>query len=686
MVPSEKIRNVALVGHHGAGKSTLVEALLFRAGCLGRLGSIEQGTTVADYEPEEQQRGMSVSLSVCTFDWNGHKINLIDTPGYPDFAGEVRAALRVADLAVFVVDAVDGVQVETVKQWRVARDLGVPRMIFINKLNKERASFDRTLAELRERFGAGVAPIEIPLGEAETFHGVVDLFEDEALVYDSGHAEHGEIPAELRSRTDEIEEQLVEGIVVGDEDLLERYLEGEVPSAQQLEETMSIGVAEATVFPVVCGAATGPIAVDRLANYIVELGPPPSNRTTSVVVGGSDEIEIDSDPEADPLAFVFKTISDPYVGQISVFRVLSGTVTPDLTLYNSRTGTAEKLTKIATMLGKETTLVDQLVAGDIGATSKLANTGTGDVLAPRNKPVSVPPIGYPQPVIGIAVEATSLADEDRLATGLRRLQEEDPSISVEHDPETSQVVLRGVGETHLATSIERLSRRMGIEVATHPEKVRFRESISRPVSAEGKHKKQSGGHGQFGVAMLELEPLPRGAGFEFVDEVKGGAIPRQFIPAVEEGILEAMASGGVHGFPVTDVRVRCVDGKYHSVDSSELSFKMAGRAGFKEGFEAAGPVMLEPISVVAVTVPSDYQGDVLADLASRRGQVRGSEMDAAGDQVISASVPSIELLSYATQLRSISRGWGSVRIEHSHYSEIPPNLVDRVLAGHNSED
>lgn len=685
MVPSEKIRNVALVGHHGAGKSTLIEALLFRAGCIGRLGSIEQATTVADYEPEEQQRGMSVSLSVCTFDWNGHKINLIDTPGYPDFAGEVRAALRVADLAVFVVDAVDGVQVETVKQWRVARDLGVPRMIFINKLNKERASFDRTLAELRERFGAGVAPIEIPLGEAETFHGVVDLFEDEALVYDSGHAEHGEIPAELRSRTDEIEEQLVEGIVVGDEDLLERYLEGEVPSAQQLEETMSIGVAEATVFPVVCGAATGPIAVDRLANYIVELGPPPSNRTTSVVVGGSDEIEIDSDPEADPLVFVFKTISDPYVGQISVFRVLSGTVTPDLTLYNSRTGTAEKLTKIATMLGKETTLVDQLVAGDIGATSKLANTGTGDVLAPRNKPVSVPPIGYPQPVIGIAVEATSLADEDRLATGLRRLQEEDPSISVEHDPETSQVVLRGVGETHLATSIERLSRRMGIEVATHPEKVRFRESISRPVSAEGKHKKQSGGHGQFGVAMLELEPLPRGAGFEFVDQVKGGAIPRQFIPAVEEGILEAMASGGVHGFPVTDVRVRCVDGKYHSVDSSELSFKMAGRAGFKEGFEAAGPVMLEPISVVAVTVPSDYQGDVLADLASRRGQVRGSEMDAAGDQVISAYVPTIELLSYATQLRSISRGWGSVRIEHSHYAEIPPNLVDRVLAGHESE-
>ena len=504
-------------------------------------------------------------------------------------------------------------------------------------------------------------------------------------MYDSGNAEHGEIPSELRSQTDEIEEQLIEGIVVGDDDLLEGYLEGRVPSAQQLEETMSIGVAKATVFPVVCGAATGPIAVDRLANYIVELGPPPSNRTTSVVVGGSDEIEIDSDPDADPLVFVFKTISDPYVGQISVFRVLSGTITPDMHLFNSRTGSDEKLAKIATLLGKETTLVDQLVAGDIGATSKLNDTATGDVLAPRNKPVKVPPIGYPEPVIGIAVEATSLADEDRLATGLRRLQEEDPSVSVDHDPETSQVVLRGVGETHLATSIDRLSRRMGIEVATHPQKVRFRETISRPSSAEGKHKKQSGGHGQFGVAMINMEPLPRGTGFEFVDEVKGGSIPRQFIPAVEDGIREAMSSGGTHGFPVTDVRVRCVDGKYHSVDSSELSFKMAGRAGFREGFEAGGPVMLEPISLIHVAVPMDYQGDVLADLASRRGQVRGSEMDISGDQVISAYVPTIELLSYATQLRSISRGWGSLRIEHDHYAELPANLVDRVLASQESE-
>lgn len=681
---SERVRNVALVGHHGSGKSTLAEALLFRAGSIGRLGSIESGTTVADYEPEEQERGMSISLSVCTFEWNGHTVNLIDTPGYPDFAGEVRAALRVADLAVFVVDAVDGVQVETVKQWRVARRLGVPRMIFVNKLNKERASFDRTLAELREHFGAGIAPIEIPLGEAETFHGVIDLFDDEALVYDSGHAEHGEIPEELRDRVDAIEEQLIEGIVVADDDLLEAYLEGEVPDVQQLEDTMSVGVADATVFPVVCGAATGPIAVDRLANYIVELGPPPSNRVTSVIVG-DEEIEIASDPDADPLAFVFKTISDPYVGQISVFRVLSGTISPDLHLYNSRTSTDERLAKIATMLGKETVLVDQLVAGDIGATSKLSNTATGDVLAPRNKPVSVPPIGYPEPVIGVAVEATSLADEDRLATGLRRLQEEDPSISVEHDPETSQVVLRGVGDTHLTTSVARLSRRMGIEVATHPEKVRFRETIARPVSAEGKHKKQSGGHGQFGVAMLELEPLPRGSGFEFVDEVKGGAIPRQFIPAVEDGIREAMSSGGARGYPVTDVRVRCVDGKYHSVDSSELAFKMAGRAGFREGFEAGGPLMLEPISLVTATVPMDFQGDVLADLASRRGQVRGSEVNEAGDQVIQAYVPTVEVLRYATQLRSITRGWGSVRIEHDHYSEIPHNMVDRILAGVESE-
>ena len=682
MFPADRIRNVALVGHHGSGKTTLTEALLYRAGAIDRLGTVEAGSTVSDFEPEEHNHGMSVSLSLCSFEWRDHRVNIIDTPGYPDFAGEVSAALRVADMAVFVVDAVNGVEVETEKQWRLAEKLEVPRMIFINKLDKEHASFEKTLDALRDRFGAGIAPIELPLGEGPAFHGVVDMFEDAAHVYDSGHSEPGDIPAEMKDRVAAVEEALVEGIVVADDDLLEQYLEGKVPPVDTLEHIMADGVAEASVFPVVCGSATGPIAVDRLADYLVELGTPPTARPSVPVIVGDETMEINSDPDGDPLVFVFKTVADPYVGQISMFRVLSGTIKPDATLYNGRSSSTERLAKVGVLQGKDSVLVDALTAGALGATSKLSDTATGDVLTPRNMPVQVPPIDTPAPVIGLAIKAKALADEDRLATGLRRLQEEDRSITVEHDDETGQTVMRGLGETHLKVSIEKLCRKMGIEVETEPERVRFRETVTRPADAEGKHKKQSGGHGQFGVAMIKLEPLPRGAGFEFFDEIKGGSIPRQFMPAVEQGVIRAMAEGGVRGFPVTDVAVHLYDGKYHSVDSSELSFQMAGRLAFLEAFQAAGPTVLEPVSKVEVTVPPDYQGDVLGDLSSRRGQVQGSMMDEFGNQVITALVPTAEVLTYATDLRSISRGWGSVRIAHDHYEELPASLATRVLAAH----
>ncbi len=686
MFPADRIRNVALVGHHGSGKTTLTEAFLYRAGAVDRLGSVEAGTTVSDFEPEEHSHGMSVSLSLCSFEWRNHRVNIIDTPGYPDFAGEVSAALRVADMAVFVVDAVNGVEVETEKQWRLAETLKVPRMIFINKLDKEHASFEKTLDALRERFGAGIAPIELPLGSGPSFHGVVDLFEDEAHIYDSGHSEPGEIPEEMRDQISQVEEALIEGIVVADDDLLEQYLGGDVPPVDTLEHVMADGVAEATVFPVVCGSATGPIAVDRLADYIVELGTPPTARPSVPVIVGDETMEITSDPEGDPLVFVFKTVADPYVGQISMFRVLSGTIRPDMTLYNGRSSSTERLAKVGVLQGKESILVDALTAGALGATSKLSDTATGDVLTPRNMPVQVPPIDVPDPVIGLAVKAKALADEDRLATGLRRLQEEDRSVTVEHDDETGQTVMRGLGDTHLKVSIEKLCRKMGIEVETEPERVRFRETVTRSADAEGKHKKQSGGHGQFGVAMIKLEPLPRGAGFEFFDEIKGGTIPRQFIPAVEQGVVRAMSEGGVRGFPVTDVAVHLYDGKYHSVDSSELSFQMAGRLAFLEAFQAAGPTVLEPVSKVEVTVPPDYQGDVLGDLASRRGQVQGSMMDEFGNQVITALVPRAEILTYATDLRSISRGWGSVKLAHDHYEELPASLAARVLAAHAPKD
>jgi len=678
--PPDKIRNVALVGHSGAGKTTLAEALLFRAGTIQRLGSVEEGTTVTDFDPEEHARGMSLSLALAPFEWKGFKINLIDAPGYADFIGDVHAAMRVADLAVFVVSAVEGVEVQTEYAWGVAEDHGVPRMIFINKLDKERASFDRTLAQLRDRFGAGIAPIELPIGEQAEFHGVADLFRDKAYVYDSGHAEEAEIPESMSDREHEVHDNLVEGIVVADDDLLERYLEGDMPSVEELEHTMARGIAEASVFPVVCGSATGPIAVDRLADFLTELAPAPADRQPMMVTAGDQTVEVVSDPSGDPLAFVFKTIADPYVGQISLMRIRSGTLKPDIVLSNGRTGSDEKLSKIATMVGKETELLGSAPAGDIVAVAKLTDTATGDTLTPRHKPVTLPPVDQPEPVLATAVTAKTQADEDKLANSLRRILAEDPALHLARNSETKQTLLWGMGETHLTITLERLERKFGVAVETEKPKVPYRETITRTAEAEGKYKKQTGGHGQFGVCFLRVSPLPRGEGFLFVDEVKGGSIPRQFIPAVEKGVGETMANAGIRGFPVVDVQVAVYDGKYHSVDSSEMSFKMAGRLGFKAAMEQAGPVLLEPISRVQVTVPADYQGDVMGDLSSRRGQLQGTESAPGGMQLITALVPTSEIMSYAIDLRSLTQGWGRFRTEHDHYQEMPSHMADQVVA------
>jgi elongation factor G len=678
--PPDRIRNVALVGHAGSGKTTLAEALLYRAGTIQRLGTVEDGTTVTDFDPEEHARGMSLSLALAPFEWKGFKVNLIDAPGYADFVGDVHAAMRVADLVVFVVSAVDGVEVQTEYAWAIAEDLGVPRMIFINKLDKERASFDRTLAQLRDRFGAGIAPIELPIGEQASFHGIADLFRDKAYVYDSGHAEETEIPEEMSDREHEVHDNLVEGIVVADDDMLERYLEGDIPSVEELEHTMAHGIASATVFPVVCGSATGPIAVDRLADFIVELGPSPVDRPPMVVTAGDQTIEVESDASGDPLAFVFKTIADPYVGQISLMRIRSGTLKPDMALTNTRSGSDERLAKIATMIGKETELVASAPAGDIVAVAKLTDTATGDTLAPKGKPVSLPSVDQPEPVLATAVTARTQADEDKLANALRRILAEDPALRLARNSETKQTLLWGMGETHLTITLERLERKFGVAVETEKPKVPYRETITRTADAEGKYKKQTGGHGQFGVCFLRVSPLPRGEGFEFVDEIKGGSIPRQFIPAVEKGVSETMLEAGVRGFPVVDVQVAVYDGKYHSVDSSEMSFKMAGRLGFKAAMEKAGPVMLEPISRVRVTVPADYQGDVMGDLSSRRGQLQGTEAAPGGMQVITALVPTSEIMNYAIDLRSITQGWGRFTTEHDHYQEMPSHMADQVVA------
>jgi elongation factor G len=683
--PPEKIRNVALVGHSGSGKTTLAEALLYRAGAIDRIGTVEAGTTVTDYDPEEHERGTTITMALAPFEWRGHKINLIDTPGYADYAGELHAALRVTDLAIFVIDAVEGVEVQTDYAWRIAERLGTPRMVFVNKLDKERSSFENTVAQLRDTFGAGIAPIELPIGKEEAFHGIADLFRDKAYFYDSGSAKAADMPDEMVDREHEVHDNLVEGIVVGDDALLERYLDGDVPSVDELEHAMAAGVAAGKVFPVVCGSATGPIAVDRLADFIVELAPAPADRPPETVTVGDEEIEIEMDPSGEPLAFVFKTLADPYVGQISLLKVMSGTLRPETHLTSGRSGQDERLAKIATMFGSETTLVDSAPAGDIIAVAKLIDTKTGDTLAPKNQPVTATPIDFPEPVLATALVAKTQSDDDKLSSALYRILEEDASLRMERNAETHQTLLYGLGDNHVNTAIDKLRRKFGVEVDQEKVRVPYRETVTRAADAEGKHKKQSGGHGQFGVCHLVVQPAPRGDGFEFVDKVKGGSIPRGFIPAVEKGIRETMLDGGNHGFPVVDVEVTVDDGKYHAVDSSEMAFKLAARAGFRDAFDKAGPIVLEPVSRVEITIPSDYQGDVMGDIASRRGSVQGTISGVSGSQIIEALIPTSEIVRYAIDLRSLTHGWGRYRASFDHYQELPSHLVAKAMADANEK-
>ncbi len=673
------VRNVALIGHSGAGKTTLAEALLHTTGAISRQGKVDEGTTTTDFEPEEVKYHMSLSLAIAPCEAEGIRLNVIDTPGFVDFFGEVRSACSVVDLVVVVVSAVDGVEAQTEAGWQLAAELGLPRLVFINKLDLERASFDRTLAELRESFGAGIAPLELPVDGEGGFRGVADLLTDTAIVYEDGKAETGPIPEDLAATEHEVREQLVEGIVVGDDDLMERYLDGDVPSSTELEATLATGVEQGVVFPVVCGSATTGIGINRLATLLAEIAPAPDSRPAAGVQAGDTEVEVACDPSAPPLARVFKTITDPYVGKISLLRVLSGTIKPDSVLTNSRTHADARLHVLERLQGKEARPVTEAAAGDIVAVPKLADVVTGDTLAPKGTPLVVPLLPPESVSLSVAIKPKSKGDEDKLMIGLHRLQDEDPSLIVERVDETHQTLLRGTGETHLSVAAERLARKFGVEVVTEEVLIPYRETVTKPAEAEGKYKKQSGGHGQFGVASIRIEPLERGAGFQFVDRVVGGAIPRQYIPAVEKGIVEAMAQGGPYGYPVVDVQATCLDGKHHPVDSSEMSFKMAGSMAFKEAMAKAAPVLLEPISLLEVTVPPRMQGSVLGDLNSRRGRVQGTDTVEGGAQKITALVPAAEIQRYAIDLRSLTGGRGRFRAAHDHYDVMPQNLVDRTL-------
>ena len=661
--PTANIRNVALVGHGGAGKTSLAEALLLAAGAIPRLGKVEDGTTVCDFDPEEQRRRISVSLALAPFELDGTKVNLLDTPGYADFIGDVGAAFQAADLALFVVSAVEGVEVQTEIAWKLAEERGLPRAIFVNKLDRERSSFSRTLDQLKERFGAGVAPLHLPIGEEAAFNGIVELLDDNAVTYSAGSpaGTHGSIPAEMEGEEHSIHDALVEGIVIGDDDMMERYLGDEKIEISELAGALAAGIASGTVFPVLCGSATKLVGIDRLARFLVEEAPAPNVR------------------DGAPAAIVFKTIVDSYVGHVNYFKVLQGSVKHDDMLVNSRTKGDERVHQLFTMRGKEQDTVTDVAAGDIAAVAKLADTSTGDVLAAKGTSFDVEVVEPPTPVLAVAIKARSKGDEDKLANALHRLQEEDLVLRIDRNPETHQTVLRGMGETHLSIALEKLARKFSVEVDTEDVRVAYRETITGTADAEGKLKKQSGGHGQFAIAWLRVEPQPRGAGNEFVDAIVGGVIPRNFLPAVEKGVAEAEEHGGALGFPVVDVKITCFDGKHHPVDSSEMAFKTAASMGLRDALAKASPILLEPVSELVVTVPESNQGDIMGDLNSKRGRIQGSASVGDGEVEIVANVPTSEILRYAIDLRSMTGGRGRFAAHHSHYDPVPSHLVDKIV-------
>jgi elongation factor G len=671
-----RIRNVALVGHHGAGKTTLAEALLLATGAIERAGSVERGTTVCDFEPEETSRHLSVSTAVAPMEVDGVKVNLLDTPGYVEFAASARNALASCDLAVVVVSATDGVQPQTEEAWRCAEALGRARVVVVNKLDRERADFEGVLAQIRSAFGAGIAPVELPIGAEHDFRGVIDLLDDTATLYAAGttgpvHGERGPIPEELAVTEHEVHEQLVEGIVVADEDLMTRYLEGEDIGRDELEETLASGVAAGSVFPVLCCSGLTGVGVDRLARLLVELGPSPDAVPPAVATAGTERTEIPCDPEGPPLLRVITTVADAHSGRLSVCRVVSGTIRPDAVLVNTRTRSEERLHVLQSLRGKETTSATEAVAGDLVAVPRLNGTRAGDTLAPKQTPVVLDVAEQGPPAMQVAVRPASRADDDKLMSALARLCEEDLTLSVVRNDETHQTVLGVEGEVHLAVTIERLTRKFSVHVEREPLAVAYRETITAPADTETRYKRQTGGHGQFAVVHLRLEPLERGSGFQFRDEVVGGAIPRQYLPAVEKGVREAMEHGTIGSFPVVDVAVVCDDGKHHPVDSSEMSFKTAGSMAFRAAMEQANPILLEPVSRIEVTVPGEYQGDVLGDLSSRRGRVLGTQTDEAGMLLVSALVPTAELERYAVELRALSGGRGHVVATHDHYDPAP---------------
>ncbi|QGP93510.1 Elongation factor G [Neomoorella glycerini] len=668
--PSTHIRNVGIVAHGGAGKTSLTEALLYNAGATKRLGRVDEGNTVTDYHPEEIKRKVTINTSLAFAEWQDHKINILDTPGYSDFFGDVVSALRVVDSVLVVVSAVAGVEVQTEVVWEEAEARHLPRLAYVNKMDRENANFQKAVDSMRERLSGRIVPVQLPIGAAETFTGVIDILNQKAYTYDSnGNEKEGPVPAEYAGEVASLREALVEAAAEGDDELLMKYLEGEELTPEEVRIGLKKAIAEGKVVPVLCGSALKNMAVKPLLDYIVNYLPSP------VDVAGKTATELEKESLA---VLVFKTLADPYVGRLSMFRVYSGILKSDSSVYNANRESEEKIGQLFALQGKTQVAVTEMRPGDMGAIAKLQVTTTGDTLTSKASPVKLEGINFPEPTLPVAIRPKSKGDEDKLSNALARLLEEDPTLRLSKNTETRETILTGMGESHLDITLERLQRKFGVEVEMSTPRVPYRETIRASVNrVEGKHKKQTGGHGQYGHVFIDMAPLPDKE-FEFTETIFGGAVPRQYIPAVEKGIREAMQEGILAGYPVTNIKVNLADGSYHTVDSSEMAFKIAAGIAFRKAVEQAKPVLLEPIMNVEITVPEQFMGDIMGDLNGRRGRILGMEPQGK-NQIIRAQVPLAEMYRYAIDLKSITQGRGHFKMDFAQYEEVPASIAEKII-------
>ncbi len=675
-----KIRNVGLFADGGTGKTTLAEAMLYTAGVISRMGSVADGNTVMDYDEEEKERGCSLQLAIAQFNWKDCKINLVDTPGQANFISDTYGALRVVDGAVVLVSAVDGVKVQTEKLWGIMNKYNLPRIIFVNEMDKPNANFEKTLEDIKESLGVKPTPIQLPIMEGEKFVGIYNLLARKAFYFENGNLKEGDAPEALKETIEKAREALIENIAETKDELLEKYLEGEELTRDELIPAFKEAILEGKLFPAMVGSAVENKGVSLLLDKIVELLPSPYERPPVKGINPETGEEEERKPSIDEpfCALVFKTLSDPYAGKISLARIFSGKASPDTTVLNPNRETKEKLSKPFFMVGKEQKPAPELVAGDIVAIPKLKETRTGDTLCDPANPIKLPEIEFPQPILSYAIKAKSRADEDKISTALQRALEEDMSLEVRRDPQTKELLISGLGQMHIETVVSKMKKRYGVDVELQKPKVPYKETIKGKAEVQGKYVKQSGGRGQYGVVWLRIEPLPRGAGFEFVDQIVGGVVPRQYIPSVEKGVRKAMEEGVLAGYPVVDVKVTLYDGKHHPVDSSDLAFQIAASMAFKEGAAKAKPVLLEPIMKMEVIVPDECVGDVIGDLNARRGKIMGVEAKGK-NQVIKALVPLAEVLTYAPELRSLTGGRGTYSMEFSHYEEVPAQIAKEII-------